>query len=946
MNPRGRCTPLLCLAALSLAVAAPAAETDAVRFLQLANATWDPPIRIRYCTDAIRLSPKLSDAWLLRAETYLSISAYDRAAADATKVIELKPEAWQAWAVRGHARLALQRYDQAMADASEAISLHPGHATLHEIRAEAYRTLGRHKEAIEDATTALRIKPRSLQALITRARSRRALGRSEPALEDLNAALGLDDQRLDVRQERARLLASLGRVKESLADCERIAAGRPDSPKPLLLMARLLADQDQFPAAVAALRRALERSPSDHRVRLELAMMQARGHQWADALETFERAIRHKPQEAMGYAYRAEAYRVQREFALALSDVGRALELDPECAYAYATQGAIHAAREEWDAALDALTTALELDPNYAFALKIRARAFGAKRLYSRAVQDAEALVRLAAGAKDRSGAYLTLGAAYRDKGLFDQSVAVLSDAIRLTPKWPLAHFRRANTYRMNGQEDKAITDCDMGLELDPNSAFGWLLRGVSNYQKEDHTRARDDIERCIKVDSEGDWSAWAEAYLAEMQRQHEAFPKAIAHANRSIALRPKAAHPMAFVVRAAAHRATGRYDEAIRDASAALRIHPAFSLAYAERAAAHRARTEYAEAVSDCDRAIALMPALQLAYYERGYALLGKFRGEGARASGRPAMLPAIIAGLGEVHVPFEIAQAFPAREPKDSTATARAAPRRVRAYTPEPVVPRPREPQAHPLDRAASDFRMLVHMRYKRTSSAAGLVRCLHDMDRFQQALAVCDAEIAAAEQTSDKAELLVLRAMVYYALGEPGRAMADARNAMPDAPDKDAASLALAYGQAILGQWPACGATCETILAREAGPAQPKALLLWFVAALREQPLRAATLELRARLKSMPAESELWPWPLVAALSQGDDLAPLAAWISQGTEPQVRRSRLCQACYYLGMAHLAAGRIAQATETLRTGVAQAGGRVVEFTLASAELYRQGVR
>lgn len=919
------------------------ATDDARQMINAGEASSDTPSKLRCFTEAIRLAPTLVEAWVARAKAYLDAGRYDAALRDASEAIDLNPARWTPWAIRAETNMKLRRHRAAASDATDAIRLRPGHAGLHTMRAEVYRRMNLLDDAIEEASTALLIDRRSRDALATRAAALAARGRYELALGDLNSAISLHDQYPFAIHERARVLASLGQYHEAIADCDRLATLQPTKPEPLLLKAGILSDQGRFEEAQRAMSRAFMLGAREPKVWLQMASVQSQAKRWREALASCDRAIALSPGYALAFASRAETYRAMRDFGQALKESTKALELDPECVQAHATRGAAHMAIEDWDAALDDLSAAVERDPTHRFSLKLRARVYTIKREWGRALADAEALVKLAGNNREKADAYLVLGATYRDKGLFEQAIQVLSEAVKMAPRRSHPYFRRANAYRMAGKPKQAIPDCDAGLKLEPTSAFGQLLRGVCYFQMEDFAAARKDITRADAIDERREWESWVNAYLAEIARQEKRYRDAIRFATTALSTRPKIAHPMAYVVRAASRRQKAYYLQAIDDATRAIELRKGFAYAFAERGASRRALHDYDAAIEDCNRAISFLPFLDLAYHERAYSMLSRYRGEGTPHVGAGAALPAIITGLGGLDVPFELAKSISVRPESAGTGTANAVVIPERPYTPEPVAGAATESQSHPLDRAVSDFLMLLRTGYSAASSAAGLSQCLGELERFQEAKAVCDREIDRADESS-LPDLYVARSMVLYALGQTDGGLEDARRAVSARPDEAAPRLVAAYGLALKDKWPECRANCEAALKQTGSLAtRSRAMLLWCVA---DQQARVPTPVNVKALTQMAGKSHLgrteWPTPLLSAIARSKALDAFAARVTALDEATVLKRRLCQVHYYFGMIDIGAGRLALGKEKLKRAVSLGSGQIIEFSLANATLQR----
>ena len=910
---------------------------DAERWLQLAQQARDTQTRLRFLDQAVRAAPDSWMAWGMRAEAHLSQRGYDFALADAAKAIQLDPSQWAPWAIRGEANLGLKRYQEAIDDGTQSIQRKPDNAAAHLVRGEAYLRMGKARDAADDAATALYLKPLDPQALRIRARARLLMGRPAQAIEDLNALLDLNAEDQSLLAQRAKALANAGRLDECLRDCDRLAQLDPESPEPLLLKAEILADKRKFAEAAAASKQAIERSPGNARLWLALGQVLARAERKTEAVEAIDRALRLRPDYADAFASRAEARRLAGDCDGAIADATKALEIDARCTYALSSRAAALSEREDWAKALEDLAAALERDPEYRFALRLRSRVFRMTHEWDPAIRDARRLVECSQTAEETADGYVSLGLAYAAKGLYRLSLDVLSQAIELDPDEASAHFARANAHRMNGEPELGLPDCNAGMRLDPKSAFGPLLLGVCYFQMEQFAPARRHLEIAAQLDVRGEWTAWVHAFTAEMHRQEKHFGASIGSATRALAARPKVAHPMAYVVRAASHRGLKQYRQAVADATEALHLRDSLAFAYAERGAAYRGLREYAKTIEDCDQAVSLMPLLDLAYHERAYALLSTYRGEHVQAQGGAAMLAAIMTGLGGPDVPFEVARSRPVEQGHAPPAHAASA-LVDRPYSPEPVDQGAASRETHPLDRAVADFRMLQRLGYRRRSCIHGLAMCLHEMGRFTDAVTVCDDELGRGDGA---AELLLTRAMARYALGDVAAGLADAQRAAETDVTSAEARLALAYGRALRSRWPEVQADCETAWRQDPEPqSAARILLLQFAAAAHGDVRQGALRGLAERVHT--ANMDEWPAPILTALVEREDLRSFAARACQAAEPHVTKGRLCQATYYYGVADLAADRPVQARSKFRRSVSLGSERLVECSLAAAELGR----
>jgi tetratricopeptide (TPR) repeat protein len=217
---------------------------------------------------------------------------------------------------------------------------------------------------------------------------------------------------------------------------------------------------------------------------------------------------------------------------------------------------------------------------------------------------------------KNLAAAFNNRCLALNNKKAHERALSDCDQAIRLDPAYESAFVNRGATHYNMKNLDRAIADYSEALRLDPNDAIAFNDRGNVWRAKGDEDRAVADYDAAIRINPN---YSYPYNGRANVWRAKGDVDRAIADYNQAIRLNP--AYVTAIVNRGAAWRIKGDHDRAIADYDVAIRLNPGDASAFNSRGNAFNDKQDYDHAIADFSAAIRLDPNATGAYRSRGYA-------------------------------------------------------------------------------------------------------------------------------------------------------------------------------------------------------------------------------------------------------------------------------------------------------------------------------------
>ncbi|MBN2536157.1 MAG: tetratricopeptide repeat protein [Spirochaetales bacterium] len=231
------------------------------------------------------------------------------------------------------------------------------------------------------------------------------------------------------------------------------------------------------------------------------------------------------------------------------------------------------------DKAIEEYTKAIEINPELSEAYYNRAHIHFEQNKYDRAINDITEYINR--NPEDADG-YFQRGILYKNTGSHEKAVADLEKAIasgldsdleqqaKALLKDDSEYFTKAMEHFNNGEFKEAIAGLTKAIEINPDDAINYLLRGTCYYTLRELDNAIADLTQAIKLNP-----AYYEAYhnRSMVYSSKEEYDKALEDINKAISL--QSTDPMLYHARGMIYGNMKKYDKALENFNKALQIAP-----------------------------------------------------------------------------------------------------------------------------------------------------------------------------------------------------------------------------------------------------------------------------------------------------------------------------------------------------------------------------------
>jgi len=417
------------------------------------------------------------------------------------------------------------------------------------------------------------------------------------AMEHLNRALQLDPGHTEALSARVWRNMELKDFQAALADADRFTTARPRS-------------------ATGPLRK---------------AVAYYKLHDGRRALAEVEKAIEINPDYLFNYLVRAGVHAAMFwDQEKALADSSRAIEVAPDNAFLYRRRAQVHLWMGRAKEALADARRARELNPDAPLAsisLEVDANLqLGREEEARKLLDDLLNISEEWSNTEKRAGVHRTRMDAYLQLGDHAAALGEAEKAVELDPESWENHLARARLRGLLGDGAGAEADCDRAASVELSEPEELLNRGQelsSNCGRLE--RGIEDLTRAIELAPN-----WADPFLVRgvLYAYLGQFEKVVPDWDRCIELADQWTE--CYRNRAIALQRLGRYDEALRDCDKRVELTPADAEAYGVRGEILLELGRTQESLADSEKALELAPTVAENYTSRARVLA--HRGECAR--------------------------------------------------------------------------------------------------------------------------------------------------------------------------------------------------------------------------------------------------------------------------------------------------------------------------
>ncbi len=531
----------------------------------------------------IKFKPQLPEPYFYRGNAKHMLDDYRGAIEDYSKAIEIKPYFPQALENRGHAYLSIGKFDEAIADYTKALDLSPANSGIYNNRGIAKISNKDVDGAIADYDKALELQPNFVNALINRSNAYIAKGDELQAIRDLN----------------------------------RIIIMRPHYSSAYLLRGLARFEMDDYAAALRDFDQTIRFEPESAFAYNNRGLVKQRLEDYQGAIMDYDMALQLNPTMPNAYFNRAIAKEVTGQQGFK-EDFRIAAQLDPRYNIPHRTLEEEYWAQQQHNATSSQQTAQHQSSTQVDSVAQAKAmeEEERARRRFRLSLADSRNIPNFDEDVSDgrvqnkniiieiqdvfRISAFVKNAVNFDRVQYYSPSIEKLNKYNNYTPQLTIDNNEQqdfmqsfaANVNYFNGK-----------ITVNP-SAENYLARGIFQFLSQQHSRAIDDLNQSIKLDSKNELAYFSRANCRlKVVESLESLP--------SVDEKPTVGDS----------KYENDYDAILKDYDKTIKINSDFPFAYYNKGYVLCRLGKYEEALACFEEALLKQPDMAEAYFNRGLA-------------------------------------------------------------------------------------------------------------------------------------------------------------------------------------------------------------------------------------------------------------------------------------------------------------------------------------
>ncbi|XP_059812571.1 uncharacterized protein ttc6 [Hypanus sabinus] len=540
-------------------------------------------------TDALKVEPTSTKAYVCRAEAHHKVHNLRNALKDITCAIHLQPQTQKLYLLRGQYLLEMKKFELANFSILYTAEINQDNTALDTspVQQATVQTFLKNYDKAVDSLEGLEKSPSILTLL---GKTKMKAGKHQEALINFQKALDIELERCEIQVMNPSM--ELAELHYLIGCC--------------------CSELDKLTKAVDSFDKALKIYPKFAKAYYQRGLCRMKLHE-INCIYDFHRALAINPGLFEVYLSRAVYYAMQRRYLKGILSCNEALKLQPQSVRAFLCRGALKYCAKVYHLAINDLTTAININETCILGYFNRAVCYQQTNDFQKALKD-YGIVRLLGSRKklnlkvliNRGLLYLRMEDYYNASQ--DFKAAIVED-----PKNPLIHHAVAICYHKIHYFEEAVNYFNQAVNLDPFFVDAYYGRG-NVYMDSGHPagikQAQKDFVRALHLNPK---CVKARLNLGYNLQVLGKFQKAWIHFAIAIDVDPK--FQDAYEGRAVINLQMNNTFGALQDINAALKIYNSAKL-LTNRGVISQFMGDLSNAMSDYKRAIALNPSYSLAYF------------------------------------------------------------------------------------------------------------------------------------------------------------------------------------------------------------------------------------------------------------------------------------------------------------------------------------------